>query len=108
MGRDATVIRQHYTRSSLGMRPIQIKIFSGKGAKSYLTLLQERLDKQGIKAAELAREAGMDRSQLSRWFNNPNMDITLSNVQRLEEAFLRLVKKQDRGRGIRDIKSFLL
>lgn len=108
MGRDGTTFRQYYTRDIPGMRPIQIKIFSGKGAKSYLTMLQERLDKQGIKAAELAREAEMDRSQLSRWFNNPDMDITLSNVQRLEEAFLRLVKKRGAARGIRDIKSFLL
>lgn len=78
------------------MRPITINI-GGKG-KHYLTELKERLEKHDIKAADLAREAGYDRSQISRWFNTPTMNITLQNIVRLEQAFATLQRRKARRR----------
>lgn len=56
---------------------------------NYTDDLKSRLSKAGITQAALAAKAGIDESQISRWFNT-KMQPSLANVQRLEKAFEKL------------------
>lgn len=57
----------------------------------YTKDLKSRLKKAGISHGALARQAKIDPSQISRWFNSP-MQPSLANVQRLEKAFAKLAR----------------
>lgn len=52
---------------------------------NYTEDLKVRLEKAGVSYGALARQAKIDRSQLSRWMNTP-MQPSLANVARLERA----------------------
>jgi AraC-like DNA-binding protein len=61
---------------------------------NYSRELRQRLDSNGIPLGELAREMGIDRSQLARMFNK-NIDPRLSTVIRTERAFQQILRKRE-------------
>ena len=63
--------------------------------KDYMQELDERLKKHGISHGQLAREAEISGTQLSRWFNT-DIDPSLKNVVKIEAALHRLVRAQER------------
>jgi len=58
---------------------------------NYTADLKARMEKEKISIGALARQSGIDRSQLSRMFNR-GMQPRLANVARLEQAFKELTK----------------
>jgi ribosome-binding protein aMBF1 (putative translation factor) len=62
--------------------------------------LIRRLDEEGILRKDLAAEIGVDPTQLSRWLVRPspstgrNISIGIDNVQKIEEALIRLRAKR--------------
>lgn len=61
----------------------------------YLEELQERLKEYGISQGELAREAGIDRTQFSRWFHKKMMP-RLDTVGKIELAIARIRARNKR------------
>ena len=59
---------------------------------NYTEDLKARLKKAGISHGALARAAGINRTQLSRWFNTP-MQPYQRNIAKLEHALELLIKK---------------
>jgi predicted transcriptional regulator len=55
--------------------------------EDYPTELRERLEGYGISLGALARETGIDRSQVTRLFNTP-VDPRLSTITKIEIAIL--------------------
>lgn len=55
----------------------------------YLAELQDRLREYGITQVELAREAGIDPTQFSRWFHKKMMP-RLDTVAKIELAIARI------------------
>jgi transcriptional regulator with XRE-family HTH domain len=62
-------------------------------AKQYFTQLQKHLTRLCITHAELAREAKVDKTQLSRWFSGRVQNPTLQTVHKLDRALSRLKKR---------------
>ena len=60
--------------------------------EDYFLQLRERLDAAGITDGQLAREAGIDGSQLSRWLLK-KVSPSLTNVVRIERAILDLLSR---------------
>jgi transcriptional regulator with XRE-family HTH domain len=63
---------------------------------NYIKELDERLQKYGISHRQLAKEMGREESQVSRWFNKPDMSPSLKSIQRIEEAVAVLRTRKDR------------
>lgn len=60
--------------------------------ENYTDDLKARLAKAGISFGALSRQSGIDRSQLSRWFNT-TMQPSLANVAKLERALEELTRR---------------
>lgn len=72
-----------------------IKVSTGA---SYTEELAKRLDRYGITRAELARELGKARSQISRWLNKPGHEPSMDNIIQIEEAVSKLRLKHSKHR----------
>ena len=87
--------------SSKPRKTILIPVTVGE---DYQTGLIRRLDDYGILRKDLAAEIGVDPTQLSRWLRRESADtgkaisIGIDNVQKIEEAILRIrVKRAKKG-----------
>jgi transcriptional regulator with XRE-family HTH domain len=65
--------------------------------KSYTQDLRERLEDFGISQLELAREVGVDQTQISRWFNK-KMEPRFQTIQKLEAALERILDERRKKR----------
>lgn len=59
--------------------------------------LKKRLAQYGISHGQLAREMGVQESQISRWFNKP-VQPRLENVMKIEAAVAAIRKRQEKER----------
>ena len=59
--------------------------------------LLKRLKSYGISHGQLAREMGVQDSQISRWFNKP-VQPRIANIMKIEAAVARLRKAQEKAR----------
>lgn len=71
---------------------------------NYIEELEKRLQKHDISHGELARESGISPTQLSRWFNS-NIEPTLKNVRKIEEALLTILRKRRRAERRKEDKT---
>lgn len=62
-----------------------------KGGGVYFDDLKKRMDAAGISAGQLARQSGIDKTQLSRWFSHRVKNPRLESVLALENAFTAIV-----------------
>jgi len=67
------------------------------GRESYTADLKKRLKKHHISQNQLAKEMGVAPTVLSRWFNSP-IKPNMTSMERIEIAFIALVRKQERKR----------
>lgn len=63
---------------------------------NYIEELEARLQKYGISHRQLAKQMGREESQVSRWFNRPEMLPSMKSIQRIEEAVAVLRTRKDR------------
>lgn len=73
-----------------------IKVATGT---SYTEDLAKRLDRYGIPRAELAREMGKARSQISRWLNKEGHEPSMENIAHIEEAITKLRLKHRKAKS---------
>lgn len=57
--------------------------------------LKTRLTKHGISQRQLALRAGLDPSQVSRWFTSGTVP-TMKNIQKLEQALYELIREKEK------------
>jgi predicted transcriptional regulator len=65
--------------------------------EDYTGDLKKRLAQYGISHGQLAREMGVQESQLSRWFNKP-VQPRLANIMKIESAVAAIRKRQEKER----------
>jgi transcriptional regulator with XRE-family HTH domain len=61
---------------------------------SYTNELKKRLREHGISHNALARQMGVPPSQVSRWFNRPNMTPRMDSIAKIEKAIYEIVSRE--------------
>lgn len=83
------------------MKHIVINVAIGE---NYMEELRDRLQKYGITQGELAREMGINPTQLTRWFNTKSdttgkhMEPRLDNVRKIELALLAILRRKRKAK----------
>jgi predicted transcriptional regulator len=63
---------------------------------SYIAELGKRLDEYGISHNALARQMEVPPSQVSRWFNRPNMSPNMQNIAKIEQAIHEILRDREK------------
>jgi transcriptional regulator with XRE-family HTH domain len=63
---------------------------------SYVEELSKRLTKLEISHNALARQMGVAPSQVSRWFNRPNMTPHMENIAKIEKAIYEICLNREK------------
>jgi predicted transcriptional regulator len=66
-------------------------------SEDYTGDLKKRLQKLGISQGALARELGLQESQISRWFNKP-VQPRVANIMKIEAAVAAIRKRMEKER----------
>lgn len=64
----------------------------------YVKLLSKRLSEMEISHNALARQMGVAPSQVSRWFNRPNMTPSLQSIARIEQAIFEITSSREKSK----------
>ena len=65
-----------------------------KSGEDYLKKLRRRLRRAGISYGELARELGLETTQVSRWMNLRVTDLRVSTINELEAAVAAIARRK--------------
>lgn len=57
---------------------------------TYITDIKKRAESAGFSMADVAREAGLDQAQVSRWLSGKTIPL-VSSVEKLKQATERLI-----------------